>query len=249
MTESNETRKYLIRKPEIDRSIEDNPDVAASDTADVADRDINLLGPDWTDIFSVLEQKIPRATCKQVKIKEVAEQFATVFEHTLGKSTRTTTRLILELEGNGVLRPKRPMHISAMRIVEEELHTRLPFGIETTPAIFQYIVDNMIPELVGAAAYMDDIIEVEDSEENFKAATKNSNKSDSSGKAIAYISRTLTSAEKNHEKIEEEALANIYAAIYTPCGSEAVVVSIWLKKRKLNVLLRLSATVGTHVTG
>ncbi|VUZ39455.1 unnamed protein product [Hymenolepis diminuta] len=36
----------------------------------VADRDINLLGLDWIDMFNVLEPKVQSATCPQVQMKE-----------------------------------------------------------------------------------------------------------------------------------------------------------------------------------
>ncbi|KAM3179232.1 hypothetical protein ACTXT7_000988 [Hymenolepis weldensis] len=36
----------------------------------VTDRDINLVGLDWIDMFNVLEPKVRSVTCPQVRIKE-----------------------------------------------------------------------------------------------------------------------------------------------------------------------------------
>ncbi|VDP95701.1 unnamed protein product [Echinostoma caproni] len=50
--------------------------------------------------------------------------------------------------------------------------TRLPFGVKTAPAIFQQIVDTMLPGLPGTAAYLDDISAVGTSTEDLHSRLK-----------------------------------------------------------------------------
>ncbi|VUZ50489.1 unnamed protein product [Hymenolepis diminuta] len=49
------------------------------------------------------------------------KHFATVFEDTLRKCTQATTRLILKPGANCVFRPKRPVPVTALKVVKDEL--------------------------------------------------------------------------------------------------------------------------------
>ncbi|VUZ43736.1 unnamed protein product [Hymenolepis diminuta] len=62
----------------------------------MADRDINLLGLDCIGMVNVLETNMQNVTCTDVRIKEMMQRSASMFEVTLGKCTQATARLILE---------------------------------------------------------------------------------------------------------------------------------------------------------